>query len=180
MTPSNEAAGSVIPLRRPPVTSSTIVRSDAAHTFDVFVETIGAWWPLQPLSLGRERVRDVTFEPRAGGLVYETWDDGTTVDWGRVAVWEPPSRFVMSWLSTPEPTEVELTFRPLGDALTRVSVEHRGWEALTEDQLAQDCAAPGGYRSGAYAHGWTDVLARLKAAAERGGPQAHDHHHASS
>jgi hypothetical protein len=73
-------------------------------------------------------VRDVTIEQRLGGRVYETWDDGTTVDW---------------------------------------AVEHRGWEALTEEQLREDCAAPGGYRSGAYAAGWTRVL-ELSAAAVEG------------
>jgi Activator of Hsp90 ATPase homolog 1-like protein len=166
MTSTDNTRETVIPLRRPPVRESTLVQSDVAHTFEVFVRTIGAWWPIQPMSFGRERVRDVTFEPRAGGRVYETWDDGTTVDWGQVSVWEPPSRFVMSWLSTPEPTEVELTFNVLGPMLTRVSVEHRGWDALTEEQLAEDCAAPGGYRSGAYSRGWAHVLALLTAAAE--------------
>lgn len=72
----------------------------------------------------------------------------------------------MSWLSTPEPTEVELTFNLIGPMLTRVSVEHRGWGALTEEQLARDCAAPGGYRSGAYSRGWAHVLALLTGAAE--------------
>jgi hypothetical protein len=144
-----------------------VVRSDAAHTFDVFVRTLGAWWPLQPMSFGRDRVRQVTVERQVGGRVYETWDDGTTVDWGEVSVWEPPARFVMSWRSTPEPTEVELTFAALGPTLTRVSVEHRGWEALSEEQLREDCAAPGGYRSGAYARGWAHVLASFAAGIHR-------------
>lgn len=158
--------GTLLPMRRPPVRASTLVGSDAAHTFDVFVRTIGAWWPLQPMSFGRERVCDVVFEPRAGGQVYETWDDGTTVIWGELVEWKPPARFVLSWRSTPEPTEVELTFTALGPRRTRVSVEHRGWEALTDEQLSEDCAAPGGYRSGAYAQGWAHVLARLAAAVD--------------
>jgi hypothetical protein len=37
-------------------------------------------------------------------------------------------------------------------------VEHRGWEALTDEQLAEDCALPGGYASGAYLTGWERVL----------------------
>jgi hypothetical protein len=158
--------GTLLPLRRPPVRASTLVRSDVDHTFDVFVRTVSSWWPLQPMSFGRERVRDVTFETVAGGRVYETWDDGTTVEWGELAVWAPPTRFVMSWRGTPEPTEVELTFTALGPTLTRVSVEHRGWEALTEAQLREDCAAPGGYSSGAYFRGWTNVLATFAATIE--------------
>jgi hypothetical protein len=161
MTSIDDTAGTLLPLRRPPVRESTLVRSDIDHTFDVFVRTIHLWWPLQPMSFGRERVRDVTFETRVGGRVYETWDDGTTVDWGELSVWEPPERFVMSWLNTPAPTEVEFTFRAEGPALTRVEVEHRGWEALTAAQRGEDCAEPGGYTSGAYTRGWSMILERM-------------------
>jgi uncharacterized protein YndB with AHSA1/START domain len=160
----DNARATVTPLRRPPVRQQVVVRSDRSHTFEVFVRTIGIWWPVRPFSAGRERVRDVTVEQRLGGRVYETWHDGTTVTWGELLAWEPPERFVMTWLVTPAPTEVELTFGVLGPALTRVAVEHRGWEALTEEQLARDCALPGGYSGGAYATGWARILARLAAA----------------
>jgi uncharacterized protein YndB with AHSA1/START domain len=160
------ARATVVPLRRPPVRQSTVVRSDLQHTFDVFVRTIGIWWPVNPFSAGKDRVRDVTIEPRAGGRVYEIWQDGTEVTWGELLAWEPPERFVMTWTMTPVPTEVELTFRALGPALTQVAVEHRGWEALSDEQLAEDCALPGGYVGGSYAAGWTRILARMVAAAE--------------
>jgi Activator of Hsp90 ATPase homolog 1-like protein len=155
----------VTPLRRPPVRQATLVRSDVDHTFGVFVRTLGAWWPVQ-FSAGQERVRDVTLEPRLGGRVYETWQDGTVLEWGELLVWEPPQRFTMTWTCTPALTEVELTFTALGPALTRVAVEHRGWESLSEAQLSDDCALPGGYNSGAYSKGWTAILARFTAAAE--------------
>jgi hypothetical protein len=54
----------------------------------------------------------------------------------------------------------------LGPELTRVAVEHRGWDNLTDEQLGEDCALPGGYRSGAYATGWARILACLVTAAE--------------
>jgi Activator of Hsp90 ATPase homolog 1-like protein len=167
-TDKHAPPGTVRALRRPPVRQSTMVRSDVGHTFDTFVRTIGVWWPVTPFSAGQERVRDVTFERRIGGRVYETWDDGTRVDWGTLRTWEPPERFVMSWNITSVTTEVELQFTGLGPALTRVSVEHRGWEALTEEQLAADCALPGGYASGSFDRGWAHILACLAAAA--GGP----------
>jgi uncharacterized protein YndB with AHSA1/START domain len=148
-------------LSRPPVRQSTIVRSDVDHTFEAFVRMIAAWWPVELLSVGRDRVRDVTLEQRRGGRVYETWDDGTTVEWGEVIAWEPPGRLVMSWLNTPAPTEVELAFTPLGPGLTRVAVEHRGWEHLTDEQVREDCAEPGGYHSGAYSRGWQLTLERF-------------------
>jgi uncharacterized protein YndB with AHSA1/START domain len=167
MTQSGEdqSSGTVTALRRPPVRQSVVVRSDQRHTFGTFVRTIGVWWPVTPFSAGRDQVRDVTFEQRVGGRVYETWQDGSEVDWGEVRVWEPPERFVMTWNMTSVVTEVELTFAVLGPALTRVSVEHRGWEQLTEEQLARDCALPGGYSGGAYSQGWTTILHRLAAAA---------------
>jgi hypothetical protein len=163
MTPADEPARrpAVAVLRRPPVRQSTLVRSDVRHTFDTFVNTIGAWWPARRFSAGRDRVRDVTMERRHGGRVYETWDDGTEVDWGTLIAWEPPQRFAMTWSGTPATTEVELTFAALGPALTRVAVEHRGWEALTDGQLAEDCALPGGYSGGAYSDGWATILACL-------------------
>jgi hypothetical protein len=154
------------PLRPPPIRRAVTVRSDVEHTFTVFVREIGAWWPTPTYSAGQERVRAVTVEPRHGGRVYETWDDGTVVDWGRLLAWRPPHGFTLSWTCTPAPTEVELTFTPLGPALTRVAVEHRGWEALSEGQLTQDCAMPGGYASGAFGTGWERILAALATAAE--------------
>jgi uncharacterized protein YndB with AHSA1/START domain len=161
-----QPAGTVTALRRPPVRQSVVVRSDRRHTFDTFVSTIGTWWPVTPFSSGKDQVRDVTFEPRQGGRVYETWRDGAEVDWGEVRVWEPPERFVMTWNMTSVTTEVELTFAELGPLLTRVSVEHRGWERLTEAELARDCALPGGYAGGAYREGWSRILGLFAAAAE--------------
>lgn len=152
----------VVPLRRPPVRQDTVVRSDVDHTFDAFVRTMGVWWPRR-FSAGGDRVRDVTVERRIGGRVYETWADGTVVEWGELLDWEPPHRFTMTWRGTPAPTEVELTFTALGPSLTRVALEHRGWEALSDAQLAQDCALPGGYRGGAYNQGWATILAAFAA-----------------
>jgi uncharacterized protein YndB with AHSA1/START domain len=166
MTQDSTAQAHVTALRRPPVRQSVVVRSDRQHTFDTFVSTIGIWWPVTPFSAGRDRVRDVTFEQRQGGRVYETWQDGTEADWGQVLAWEPPERFVMSWNMTSVVTQVELTFASLGPQLTRVAVEHRGWEQLTDEQLGRDCALPGGYLGGAYREGWARILGCLAVATE--------------
>jgi uncharacterized protein YndB with AHSA1/START domain len=165
MTQDGEARapGAVTALRRPPVRQSIVVRSGRRHTFDTFVRTIGIWWPVTPFSAGKGRVRDVTFEPRQGGRVYETWQDGTEVDWGEVLAWAPPERFVMTWNMTSVVTEVELTFAELGPLLTQVAVEHRGWEKLSDEQLAKDCALRGGYLGGAYREGWARILGCLAA-----------------
>jgi hypothetical protein len=114
-------------------------------------------------------------ERRTGGRVYELWADGTEVVWGELVAWEPPDRFVMSWLGTPAPTEVELSFTALGPELTRAAVEHRGWERLTQEQLGEDCALPGGYHAGSYAIGWTRILAGFAATFPAGPQEAGGH-----
>jgi hypothetical protein len=161
MSSSDRSDGTVTPLRRPPIRQSTLVRSSREHTFGVFVDTIGEWWPLQPYSLGGERVRAVAFDRREGGRIHETWADGTEVTWGHLLTWQPSERFVMTWEATPVTTEVELTFRALGPALTKVDVEHRGWEQLTAEQFAAATTEGGGYSAG-----WAAILAALAAAAD--------------
>ena len=156
----------VVALRRPPVRQSVLVRSPRQHTFETFVAAMGAWWPVNPFSVGKDRVRDVTVERRIGGRVYETWADGTQVDWGEVLAWEPPELFAMTWAIVSALTEVELTFAELGPALTKVSVVHSGWEKLSDEQLAEACALPGGYLGGSFAKGWAIILGRLTEAAE--------------
>jgi hypothetical protein len=55
-------------------------------------------------------------------------------------------------------TEVELRFLALGPALTRVELEHRGWDRLSPDLARR--------HPGSYLAGWTLILDRLAAHAE--------------
>ena len=133
---------------------------------------IDRWWPLRPFSMGEDKVAAVTFERRVGGRVYETWQDGTEREWGVVLDWAPPERFVMTWNASGTPTEVELRFTTEGAERTRVDLEHRGWEKLSEEQLRADCALPGGYLGGSFSRGWDVILQRLLDAAEHDGKSA--------
>jgi hypothetical protein len=142
----------------PPVRRETTVRAGRDRTFEVFVRELGAWWPTNPFSRGGDRVRDVRLERRRGGLVTEHWADGTVHTWGELLAWDPPRGFTMAWRLTPEPTEVELRFLELGPALTRVEVEHRGWERLSDEQLGAACALPEGYAGGSFHRGWGMIL----------------------
>jgi len=101
---------------------------------------------------------------RARGLVYGVWEDGTTAEWGRIIDWDPPARFSMTWNATGTPTIVELEFRSVGSARTEVLLEHRGWEALSERELGEDCALPGGYLGGSFTAGWTAILSAFEQA----------------
>jgi len=139
-----------------PIRQTTNVRSDRDHVFSVFVRRLADWWPLQSHSLGQEKVAEVHVEERLGGRVYEVWSDGQERDWGEIIVWEPPERFAMTWRTLSEETEVELHFLELGAALTRVELEHRGWERLPAEEVIERTSPPGGYP-----HGWQLILGRL-------------------
>jgi hypothetical protein len=169
MHPLSEPHAALSRLQRPPIRQSVLVRSDIGHTFSTFVRTIGSWWPLALYSTGKEAVRDVRVEEHAGGRISEIWEDGTVVVWGELLRWEPPQGFLMTWTGTPVTTEVEFTFVALGPTLTRVTVEHRGWESLSDAQWDQACPKPGGY-----VEGWQRILGAFLAATEEKLKGTHD------
>jgi uncharacterized protein YndB with AHSA1/START domain len=143
-----------------PVEQAVTVRSGVEHTFDVFVRRIADWWPTHSHSQGLERVVRVVFEEEVGGRVYEVRDDGSEATWGTVLAFERPRRFRITWDNLPTGTEVEVTFRPLGPALTRVDLEHSGWERLSMDEVARTT------RRGSYDTGWSMILGLFLQAAE--------------
>ena len=117
-----------------PNTVQKVVSVNAAPevAWRVFTEKMGTWWPLATYKIGKANAVDAVIEPRVGGRWYERGDDQSTCDWGRVIVWEPPSRLVLSWdISAdfqPDPTlktEVEVRFIAEGKDSTRVELEHR-------------------------------------------------------
>ena len=81
----------------PAVRKSVLVDARAEEAFRVFTEEAGSWWPLASHSLLDGRATSLHFEPRVGGRVFERAPDGAEADWGRLLVWEPPSRFAMTW-----------------------------------------------------------------------------------
>ncbi|GAA4068770.1 MULTISPECIES: SRPBCC domain-containing protein [Actinomadura] len=144
--------------RAEPIQQSTIVRSDRAHTFGMFVGRIGAWWPRRTFAIDADRAAGVRFEEALDGRVGEVWEDGTEHDWGRVVAWDPPSRFAITWRVPPaDGTEVEVRFAALGPNLTRVELEHRGWDRLSAEQRAE---------AGDLGEDWHLTLGRFAAAAE--------------
>ena len=147
-----------------PVRKSISVSAPPARAFDVFTREIGAWWP-RTHHVGKAEMRSAAIEPREGGRWYETGEDGSECDWGRVLVWDPPGRLVLAWeldvqfqRNPGRASEVELRFLAEG-AGTRVELEHRNLERLGREDgeiLRQRIDAP---------NGWTAVLARYAARA---------------
>jgi uncharacterized protein YndB with AHSA1/START domain len=88
------------------------------------------WWPHEH-SVSGDPELTVTFEPRAGGRIFERTSQGTEHDWGEVLVWDPPAKLVYLWHIGRDraATEVEVNFSEEG-ADTTISIVHRGWERL--------------------------------------------------
>lgn len=118
------------------VRKTVVVNVPQANAFTVFTERLGDWWPLQSHHIGAQAAQTAVIEPRPGGRWFERANDGSECDWGRVLVWEPPHRIVLSWEISADwkhdpslKTEVEVRFVAEGTNRTRVELEHRGLDA---------------------------------------------------
>ena len=108
------------------------------EAFRVFTADARSWWPVDPHSIHGDEVKEIVFEEREGGEVYEVTADGKKGHWASVIAWEPPGRLVLAWNILEREavsTEVEVRFTP-EDGGTRVDLEHRGWEAV-ENEAAE-------------------------------------------
>jgi len=120
------------------------------EAFRIFTTEVRSWWPTGTHSIHGDDVRDVVFEEREGGEVYEVSTAGEKGHWATIVAWEPPSRLVLSWEVNPRAlgTEVEVRFSPEG-AGTRVDLEHRGWERVPAESAGERAS---------YDSGWDHVL----------------------
>jgi uncharacterized protein YndB with AHSA1/START domain len=119
-----------------PVRKSIRVSASRAHAFDVFTSGLGRWWP-RNAKIGSSPLKTSVMEPQLGGRWYELGEDGSQTTVGKVLVWEPPQRFVISWdiNSSWKPdsavsSEVEVRFIAEGPATTLVELEHRKFELM--------------------------------------------------
>jgi hypothetical protein len=119
--------------------ATTLVAVAPEHAFELFTEQVDAWWKRGPryrFRAGRDGT--MRFEPGVGGRLVEVYDEsaGDVYEVGRVRIWKPPERLVFDWrgntFAPGERTEVEVWFEPVPGG-TRVTIEHRGWDALPED-----------------------------------------------
>jgi uncharacterized protein YndB with AHSA1/START domain len=108
------------------------------HAFEVFTRSFDAWWPRE-FHIGRADIAEAIIEPREGGRWYERGVDGSECDWGRVLVWEPPHRLVITWQINgqwqfdPDParaSEVEIVFSADGPEQTTVELTHQYLDRL--------------------------------------------------
>jgi uncharacterized protein YndB with AHSA1/START domain len=113
------------------VQKSLIVHTSIENAFRVFTEQHGSWWP-KGHHIGASVPQTAVIEPRVGGRWYERAEDGAECDWGRVLVWDPPHRLVLTWdigadwkFDPNLETEVDIRFIAETADTTRVNLEHR-------------------------------------------------------
>ena len=118
------------------------VAVDPATAFEVFTDEIGDWYQSGPHSWNDpQRAVGIRFEAGVGGRWIEVWDEATGEGYelGRVRAWEPGRRLLVSYRNVQLPpaleTEIEVRFEPVADG-TRVTLGHRGLEALPASELA--------------------------------------------
>jgi len=147
-----------------PVRKSIRVKASQAHAFEVFTSGLGRWWP-RDHGIGKKPMQSAVMETKLGGRWFELAEDGTQTNVGRIIVWEPPSRFVMTWDINSEwkpdtviNSEVEVRFVSDGADATRVELEHRKFERMGPQAGEKMRKSVDG--------GWPGMLERFKAEAE--------------
>ncbi|HEV3191446.1 MAG TPA: SRPBCC family protein [Polyangiaceae bacterium] len=129
------------------VRKSVVINAPLAHAFTVFTERFDSWWP-RTHHIGKVEPFMAVLEPRDGGRWFERGADGSECEWGRVLVYSPPTRVVLSWhldgtfeydADPSKASRVEVTFHDEGNGRTRVELVHSqldrhgaGWEKIRE------------------------------------------------
>lgn len=138
----------------PAVVKTVVVKCAPRDAYRYFTEDMARWWPLASYSCiasqskGARAPESCVIEPREGGRLFER-GGGEEHDWGKVTVWEPPSRLGFSWHPERGPDtaqHVEVTFTPEAGG-TRVTLTHSGWERLGKDAAATRDNYDGGWET---------------------------------
>jgi uncharacterized protein YndB with AHSA1/START domain len=141
-----------------PIVRTVQVKAPPPRAFELFAKRMEDWWP-KGRTIGKNPHVAIVVEPGAGGRWFERDADGQETHWGKVLVWEPPTRLLLAWQInsqwTHDPdlvTEVELTFAAAEGGGTLVTLEHRNLERFGAD-AARHAELLGG--------GWPGFLAQF-------------------
>lgn len=150
----------------PDINGKITVSVPVEQAFHVFTSSFDSWWPRE-YHFGQAEMAEAILEPGEGGRWYERGTDGTERDWGRVLVWEPPQRLVITWQTNglyqydPDPahaSEIEVRFTADGPEQTVVELEHRYLDRLASGDSIRGMIQSGG--------GWIAILELFAKAAQ--------------
>jgi uncharacterized protein YndB with AHSA1/START domain len=133
------------------------VAASPERAFDLFTNHMAEWWPSEH-HVASSPVIAMTVEPRVGGRVYDSCEDGSDSVWGQVTEWDPPTRFGFAWMITntwqletdvEKASRVSVSFIPDGDR-TRVVLVHNDFWRLSDGGagMAEAVGAPDGWGAG--------------------------------
>lgn len=109
------------------------------RAFDLFTNHMAEWWPAEHHLAGSPVVA-MTVEPRIGGRIYDSCEDGSESVWGQVTEWDPPAGLAFAWMVTgtwqletdvEKASRVSVAFTADGDR-TRVVVVHKDFWRMAE------------------------------------------------
>lgn len=133
-----------------PVRRQILVGGDPADAYRLWVDDIGAWWPVEGFSCFGAGASVAL----VGDHIVETAPDGRKTRWAEVISTQHGSRLELSWhpgREASESTRVVVTFVAVPQAGTLVTLEHDGWQGWPN---------PTGARAD-YRAGWRKVMCRL-------------------
>ena len=93
-----------------PIRQAVTVPVPAGQAFSAFAD-LARWWPRE-YTWAADTLEDIGIEPRQGGHCYERGPHGFTCHWGRVLVWDPPTRLVLAWQIAPDRVPEPNRLRP--------------------------------------------------------------------
>ncbi|HUQ39383.1 MAG TPA: hypothetical protein VM030_04455, partial [Acidimicrobiales bacterium] len=115
------------------VESELRVEAPPARVFTALTAEQHAWYPY---NYGGERVRDIVFEPRVGGAVFEDWGDGAGHHYGTVTHYDTPTAVTIRG-GLPGGTVLENVFHLEADGdATVVRHSMTAFGDLSDDDLA--------------------------------------------
>jgi len=139
---------------------TTFVSISPSDAFEVFTAEVDFWWRRGPRFRGGGNTSELRFDHDAEGYRLVEQSASELFEIGRVRVWEPGKRLVLDYclrnFAPGERTEVEVRFEAQGQG-TRVTLEHRGWQAIHAKHPARHGLSGEAFSSMIGLH-WGDVL----------------------
>lgn len=119
-----------------PLVSTIEVPCGQAKAFDIFVNHMPTWWPLDKRSMSMHAgtpAKGLRIEAKQGGQIIETGGDDTEHHWGTITTYDPNDTLIMDFhmgLPPENASLVEVRFTPIADDRTRVELTQSNWEAF--------------------------------------------------